>query len=228
MLHQTLVDGKWFIKASTYTGATATIPSGTNGSTSLLYQIRNSSVKSLFITNGIAAGSVCPNGYYDGVNIAVNYAQASINGQKFPNKPLSPNFRPAECYMAFMAAWGAGSNIKSYGGVMYRSSYGATIPSRATNSDDMLVVPSNGLRVLSNSNALTNFVTSSPHCHYLGFDLERLNGSLFSGCNTRSSPPFLDLQLGVAATSTITSMCFGLSDVVLCIEPSTKSLTAFI
>jgi hypothetical protein len=228
LLSQTLQDGKWFIKAQTYTGASSTVPSGSSGSTSILYQIRNSSVKSLFISNGIAACAACPNGYFDAVNIAVTSAQISLNGNKYPNRPLNPSHRPAEAYMQLMSAWGAGSSIKSYGGVSYRGSYGATIPSLPTSADNMMVVPAAGLRAMSHSNDATQIVTSYPHGHYLGFDLDRLTGSLFSGLNTRSSPPFLDLTLGVAATSTITSFCWGLIDVVLCVEPSSKSLTAFV
>ena len=48
LLKQTLYDGKYFIKSSTYTGANASIANGSSGNVSLPLQIRNSSVKSLF------------------------------------------------------------------------------------------------------------------------------------------------------------------------------------
>jgi hypothetical protein len=57
MLRQTLQNGKWFIKASTYTNSSITIPSGSNGSQQLLMQIRNTSVKSVFHTFGTAVST---------------------------------------------------------------------------------------------------------------------------------------------------------------------------
>ena len=45
-----------------------------------------------------------------------------------------------------MAAWGA-SSLKSYGGTISRSAYGATIPSRQANYDDMIVVPTDDVTV---------------------------------------------------------------------------------
>ena len=234
LMSQTLQDGKWFIKASTYTNSSITIPNGSNGTSSLVYQIRNSSVKSLFLTNGTSPTAACPNGYYDAVNCSLTSLQCSIGGSKFPNKPFSPSIRPAECFAGgLMAAWGA-SSLKSYGGVITRGSYGATIPSRQTNYDDMIVIPANGMRAISNWENTVDVSNQQyrtvqfPHMHYIGFDLERCAGSLFSGVNTRSSPPYVDVTFGTAMTSTIQSQAWGLSDVVLCIDTYSKTIQAFI
>jgi hypothetical protein len=236
LMQQTLQDGKWFIKASTYTNSSITIPSGSNGTSSLVYQIRNSSVKSLFITNGTSPTAACPNGYYDAVNCSLTSLQCSIGGSKFPNRPFNPSQRPAECFTGgLMAAWGA-SSLKSYGGTITRNSYAATIPSRQANYDDMIVVPAGGLRAFSNSEPIigtydvnqTNRVVQHPHMHYIGFDLERCAGALFSGVNTRSSPPYVDVTFGTAMTSTIQSQAFGLSDIVICVDTVSKSIQTFI
>ena len=63
LLSQTLQDGKWFIKSKSYTNSNANIPSGSSGFQSLLLQIRNSSVNSLFVQYGLGNGAVdlCPN-----------------------------------------------------------------------------------------------------------------------------------------------------------------------
>jgi hypothetical protein len=227
LLRQTLVDGKWFIKASTYTSSSVTVPIGSNGTASLLYQIRNASVKSLFISHGIATSAVCVNGYYDAINPALTSLQCSIGGKKFPNKPLNPSLRPAECFAAYMSAWGA-SNLKSYGGTIDRSSYGATIPSAPTGADSMIVVPAAGVRATSKVDTATYNVIRVPNMHYEGFDLEKCGGTLFSGVNTRSSPPYLDVNFGVASTTTVQSFAWGLSDVVLVIEPDRKSITSYL
>ena len=234
LMQQTLQDGKWFIKASTYTNSSITIPNGSYGTSSLVYQIRNSSVKSLFLTNGTSPTTVCPNGYYDAVNCSLTSLQCSIGGSKFPNRPFNPSQRPAECFTGgLMAAWGA-SSLKSYGGTITRGAYGATIPSRLASYDDMIVVPVGGLRGYSNSENTLTFdnlasrVVQNPHMHYIGFDLERSAGALFSGVNTRSSPPYVDVTFGTAMTSTIQSQAWGLSDVVLCIDTTSKTIQAFI
>lgn len=229
LLSQTLQDGKWFIKTKTYTNSNSTIPSGSSGFTSLLLQIRNSSVNSLFLQYGIGTGNLaaCPSYSFDSINPALVSLQASISGQKYPNKALNPSQRPAECYTAYIAAWG-GSSLKSYGGVMDRCAYGATLPSVPNGKDNMLTVPAAGIRAFSQSDATTTPVLSIPNMHYQGFDISRCSGSLFSGVNTRSSPPYIDLNLGVASTSTVTCYAWGMSDVVLVIDVMSKHVQAFI
>ena len=229
LLSQTLQDGKWFIKSKTYTNSNATIPSGSSGFSSLLLQIRNSSVNSLFLQYGVGAAAlaVCPNYSFDSINPALVSLQCSIAGQKYPNKALNPSQRPAECYASYIAAWG-GSSLKSFGGVMDRSSYGATIPSVPSGKDNMLTVPALGVRASSQSDSTTLNVVSAPNMHYQGFDIQRCSGSLFSGVNTRSSPPYIDLNLGVASSSTITCYAWGMSDVVLVIDVPSKQIQAFI
>lgn len=229
LLSQTLQDGKWFIKSKTYTNSNATIPSGSSGFSSLLLQIRNSSVNSLFLQYGVgtAALAVCPNYSFDSINPALVSLQCSIAGNKYPNKALNPSQRPAECFGAYIAAWG-GSSLKSFGGVMERSAYMATIPSVPAGKDNMLSVPALGIRANSQSDTGPNYVVSYPNMHYQGFDIQRCSGSLFSGVNTRSSPPYIDLNLGVASSSTITCYSWGMSDVVLVIDVPSKHVQAFI
>jgi hypothetical protein len=132
-----------------------------------------------------------------------------------------------------MAAWGA-SSLKSYGGNISRSAYGATIPYLPTNSDDMMVIPQAGIRGNSNweytvnFDQLTNRTVQFPHMHYIGFDLERCAGALFSGVNTRSSPPYVDVTFGKPMNTTIQSQAWGLSDCVLVIDTTSKTIQAFI
>ena len=53
LLAQTLVDGKWFIKAQTYTQSSVTLPAQSSGNQQLLLQIRNTSLKSVIHQFGI-------------------------------------------------------------------------------------------------------------------------------------------------------------------------------
>lgn len=226
LLRNTLVDGKWYMKCSSYVNNNFTIASGSSGSLSIPFQIRAASVKSLFVQHSIAMVAACPNGTFDAINPALTSLQCSIGGLKFPNKPLNPSQRPAECFSSLISAFG-GLSLKSFGGTMTRSNYGATIPSLPTNPDTMLVVPASGVRAISAVNTATEVVVNFLNGHYQGFDLERMTGSLFSGVNTRTTPPYLDVVLGVASTSTITSFAWGLIDVIIEVDVNERSIKAF-
>jgi len=227
-LRQTLQDGKWYMKSTTYTNSAVNIPSGSSGAQQLLLQIRNSSVKSIIHQFGIAQGAVCPNQYYDAINPALTSRQVQIGGNFFPNRPLNDCARPAEAYPYLIQSLGGGI-AKSLGTVATVDSYNAVIPSVPTGSDSRLVVPAVGLRAAwtGSDNASTQ-ISKFPNAAYYGYDLEKSAGILFSGINTRASPPFLNLFLGVAATSNITCQAWGMSDVVLVFDAMSKQVTAFI
>jgi hypothetical protein len=227
LLKQTLQDGKWMIKATTYTNSAVTIPTGSSGAQQLLLQIRNSSVKSVIHQFGIAAGAVCPNGVYDAVNPSLNSRQLQVGGQFFPNKPINDSQRPAEGYAYLIQSMGA--NIpKALGTAVNRDSYNVVIPSVPAGSDSSLVVPAAGVRPNAQNSDNTAIIASFPHMAYYGYDLEKSSGILFQGVNTRASPPFLNLNLAQATTSTIQCQAFGMSDVVLVVDTISKQVQAFV
>lgn len=230
LLSQTLQDGKWFIKSKSYTNSNANIPAGSSGFQSLLLQIRNSSVNSLFVQYGLGSSAlaVCPNQNFDSVNLTCVSLQLSIAGQKYPNKALNPSQRPAECFAAYIAAWG-GSSLKSFGGTMDRSSYNACYGAVPPNKDNSIVVPAAGLRATSQSDTNTNFIiVSNPNMHYNGFDIQRCAGSVLSGVNTRSSCPYLELNINTATAATATAFVWAMSDVILVVDVMSKQINAFI
>lgn len=239
LLKQTLVDGKWFIKASTYTQSAVTIPSGSQGAQQLLLQIRNTSVKSLFHQFGIANGSasqsiVAPNGYYDALNICTNSRQLQIGGNFYPNKAISDTQQPAVGYTYTIQSLGGGLS-KSYGTSVTRPLYNAVggVASIPTGSDSTLGistlvsnVPSHPLYVGNDDTTLNGLKYNA--CAYYGYDLEKSANTLFSGVNTRAQPPFIALNLGSATNASITCNAWGLSDVILAIDLNSKSVQAFI
>jgi len=227
-LRQTLQDGKWYMKSTTYTNSSVPISSGSTGAVQLLLQIRNSSVRSVLHQFGIAQGAVCPNQYYDAINPALTSRQLQVGGQFYPNRPINDCARPAEGYTYLIQALGGGI-AKSLGTVVSSNAYNAVIPSVPTGSDSRLVVPAAGVRAAAtgSDNTETN-IAKFPNSAYYGYDLEKVSSILFSGINTRASPPFLNLILGVAATSNITCQAWGMSDVVLVFDAVSKQVTAFI
>lgn len=231
LLNQSLQNGKFFMKSRTYTNSNVTIPSGSSGFTSLLLQIRNSSINSIFLQYGVSTGALalCPNYSFDSINPSLISLQMSIGGQKYPQKPLNPSARPCETYSALAAAWKSLDNLSEYGGVMNRGSYAATLPSPGPAPfDNSITIPAAGVRPISKSNTNTEVIVSFPNAHYQGFDVSRCSGTLFSGVNTRSSPPYVELNLGLPSVQTITCYSWAMSDVVLVIDTMSKSIQAFI
>lgn len=234
LLKQTLVDGKWFIKSQTYTNSSVSLPTGSNGAQQLLLQIRNTSVKSIFHQFGIAQSAVCPNGYYDAVNPSLSSRQCQIGSQYFPNRPLNDLARPAESYPYLITAITQGGGLaKSMGTVVDRYTYNSVIPAvsglPANSYDSYCVTPASGVRTAPAGSDLgsTNLIRF-PNMAYYAYDLEKSSGILFQGLNTRSQPPFLNLVLAQATTSTVTCNAWGLSDVILSIDLASKQIQAFI
>ena len=64
--------------------------------------------------------------------------------------------------------------------------------------------------------------------HYLGLDLEKSTSVLFSGVNTRSTPPVIEYNLGVATDATASLYAWALSDLVLEIDPLSKQVVGYI
>ena len=229
MMRQTLQNGKWFIKATTYTNSSITIPNGSNGSQQLLLQIRNTSVKSVFHTFGTAVSSSCPNALYDSINPSLSSRQLQIGGSFFPNKPINDVQRGSEGYCLLLQSLGGNIGSKASGTVVYRSNYNCCLPSVPASSELFCVFPNNGVRPVPSGGDSTELIIAKyPNMFYCGYDLEKSNGVLFGGYNTRSTPPFLNLYLSQASTATITCQAWGLSDVVLVFDVASKSIQAMI
>lgn len=237
MLMATLPDNRILYKSATYTNSQVTIPNGSSGAQQLLLQIRNTSVKSVYSqfgqSNSVASQSlVSPNGYYDAINITTNSRQLQIGGSFFPNRPISDISRSSEGYVYLIQALG-GSIPSSLGTVVNREMYNtvggvASVPTGA-NVETFLVLPATCVRsapVGSDGGSVS--VLQYPSGHFHGYDLERLGGVMFSGINTRSTPPFLNLNIQNALNATITCNAWGYSDVVLVFDIASKSVQAFV
>jgi len=234
ILNQTLQDGKWFLKATTYTNSAVTIPSGSAGNQQLLLQIRNTSVKSILHTFSIATSAICPNGQYDSICPLLTSRQCQVGGSFYPNKPINDSARPSEGYQYLIQSLAQGGGIcKSYGSTINRYNY-CVLMALVTGQDSTFVVPATGARPnASNSDDTGLNIVKFPNSFYCGYDLEKSAGILFQGVNTRASPPFLNLFIsnavgGAALASTVSVNAWGMSDVILQVDTIAKQITAFI
>jgi hypothetical protein len=230
MMLQSLGGSKIYIKSSTYTNSNVAVPNGSSGALQQLLQIRNSSVKSLFFYQGIQTSARCPNGFYDAVNNgAATKVQGIVGGNRFPTRELNPSQRPSDCMQELQKAWGRSGDFINFGGVLNRESYGATIPSAVNDSDNSIVIPATASRpAATGSDIGAQVIVNFPNMHYLGLDLEKSTSVLFSGVNTRSTPPVIEYNLGVATDATASLFAWALSDLVLEIDPLSKSVVGYI
>lgn len=236
MLMATLPDNRILYKSATYTNSQVTLPSGSSGSQQLLLQIRNTSVKSVYsqfgMSNSVSVQSlISPNGYYDAINISTNSRQLQVGGSFYPNRPINDLSRPSEGYVYLIQSLG-GSIPASLGTVVYREMYnsvgGCVLPT-GSNVDSGISTVVACLRQSINGSDLANqSAISFPSGHFHGYDLERLGGVMFSGVNTRSTPPFLNLTIQNALNATVTCNAWGYSDCVLVFDIASKSVQAFV
>ena len=111
---------------------------------------------------------------------------------------------------------------------MYCSVGGTALPTGA-NVETFLVLPAATSRAsVTGSDLAAQIVINFPSSHFLGYGLKRLGGVMFSGINTRSTPPFLNLNILNTLTATITCNAWGYSDVILAFDLGSKSVQAFI
>jgi hypothetical protein len=234
ILNQTLQDGKWYLKATTYTNSAVTIPTQSAGNQQLLLQIRNTSVKSILHTFSLAISARCPNGQYDSICPNLTSRQCQVGGSFFPNKPINDAARPSEGYQYLIQSLTQGGGItKAYGTVINRYNY-CMMMNAVTGQDSTFVVPANCARTVvpglaSTTGNDTNLnIVSYPNSFFCGYDLEKSAGILFQGMNTRASPPFLNLFIGTQVDASVNVNAWGMSDVILQVDTFAKQITAFI
>jgi hypothetical protein len=237
MFMMTIPDNRILYKTSSYTNAQSTLPIGSSGASQILLQIRNSSVKSVYSqfgqSNSVTAQSlISPNGLYDAINITTSSRQLQIGGSFFPNRPINDISRSSEGYIYLMQSMGY-SIPNQLGTTVTREAYNsvgavAAVPTGA-NIETALVLPAAvGRAAPVGSDQGSQSVLQFPSAHYHGYDTERLGGVLFSGVNTRSMPPFLNLVIQNALNATVSCNAWGYSDVVLAFDIGSKSVQAFI
>ena len=230
LLSQSLNNGKWFMRSTTYTNSAVTIPSGSNGNAQLLLQIRNSSVKSVLQYFCTAQSAACPNFFFDAINPALNSRQLQVGSQYIPNKPINDLQRPAEGYAYLIQALTSGGGLaKTAGSSVYRTTYNAVIQAPPAGSDNNCVTAANGLRPNAVGGDGSDLqISKFPNAAYYGYDLEKVSGILLCGINTRSTPPFVNINFAQATNTTIICQAWGMSDVILAFDIPSRSVQAYI
>jgi hypothetical protein len=218
MLSQTLQDGKFFIKSTTYLNSNFAVPSGSSGTFQIPAAIRAQSLKSLFFyfSQNSNALAVSPNQNYDAICPALISASAIIGSDRKPQRPMNPLQNPAYAFTCLQEALGQ-KFIRGLTGSYSKWGYGATT-AIITGTDNLYSIPASG-----NRNSLA--VIQAPNMNFHGINCERLSSTLFSGVQTLASPPILECNFGSATTTALTCYFFGLLDQVIVIDTETHQIS---
>lgn len=220
-------DQTFYIKSSTYAHNSYTIPASSSGSVQIPIQIRNASVKSIWnlFSIPVELGVACPNGMFDSINPGLTSRQLVCGSKNFPSEVINDTKYPALGYYYTLQSFGRDLSISNACGVN-RYNYCA-LYSAVTGQDASYSLPAAGLRPQkAGVDATENVITRYPNSFITGFNLETLNGTLFSGINTRSINPQLNLYLSAntPVPKNITVNSFALLDCIIVIDVATRSI----
>lgn len=195
------------IKSNGYANSAVTVPIGTIGTTTLVYNQRFASIRSaIALPSGSAVGNGYINGKFDSVDITSGgYYGLNVGGVAFPQGgPISFTNNKA----------GALSELRKATGNLYDWS-----KSMAINNVEFSYV--------DNPQPTTSVV--QPGKCYVGFDLNKINSAsknMLNGTSSQNSPINLILNLALATTTTAKNVYLVLNyDCVFVIDPRTKMIT---
>lgn len=110
-------EGQIVLKSQSYSLSSQNLPAGSNGSQTLTFNTRLSSIKSLVALFGGSGANQVNGSYYDSVEITTNVAGAGggsyafeIAGNQFPEKPLSAKNNKASIHSALADCWGGNAS----------------------------------------------------------------------------------------------------------------------
>lgn len=223
----TLPNGMAMINSNTYINSNVTIPTGSAGRQTLLFQIRQQYLRSLFVTFGTNTNSAqIVNQQFDCINPNMNSLQLRLNGFSTPQRQLNPLQEPGECFWKFINAIAGAQSIKGYGGVISRQTYNNLLVAAPAGSDNSAVLLAALARpALGDSSGAPTSIISFPSSAYYGFNTDRCSSNVLSGVSTRSSPPYVECNFASATDRTLTANSWGLISCILVIDTASKSIT---
>ena len=198
-------EGQVVLKSQSYSLSSQNLPAGSNGTQTLTFNTRLSSIKSLVALFGGSGANQVNGSYYDSVDITNNVAgtaggsfQFECAGQMYPDKPLSSKNNKAAIHSALADCWGGNaSNLYN---------------------ERMSILP---LEFSIREDGTTT--SGSPGRFYLGQNVEKLQTSaMLTGISSNNSAINLRVDLPVQTTLAhqITLIC--LYDSILTIDLNSK------
>ena len=207
------------IKSNGYAASSLTLPNGSSGTQTLVYNQRFASIRSaIVLPSGSSVNTITLNGKFDSVDITNGgYYSLNVGGVQFPQGgPINFAINKA----------GAMSELRKATGSLYDWSKSMSINSAEFSYTDV------DLTVAQNNNVpATIALTSSaqPGKCYVGFDLNKINSAsknMLNGTSSQNSP--INLTLSIANTMGVNAKNVYLVlnyDSIFILDPRTKMIT---
>tara|TARA_R110000737_G_scaffold114435_1_gene147423 strand:- start:560 stop:1828 length:1269 start_codon:yes stop_codon:yes gene_type:complete len=193
---------KLYIKSASYASSATTLQNGTSGTADLLYNLRLSSVKSLFtIFGGTSANSL--NKLFDSYDPTSSNGDLSytLGGLQYPSRPVSTLISKAGAFMELKGAIGGQHSASTNNFSITQGEFGVV------------------------GNAVTT--ARLPAKFFFGINTESLStsNSLLTGISTQDAPIGLRINLGTATQQTYNVSVVALFDSLIEIDTVMRSAT---
>ena len=193
---------KLYIKSASYASSSTTLQNGASGTADLLYNLRLSSVKSLFtIFGGTSANSL--NKLFDSYDPTSSNGDMSytIGGLQYPSRPVSTLISKAGAFMELKGAIGGQHSASTNNFSITQGEFGVV------------------------GNAVTT--ARLPAKFFFGINTESLStsNSLLTGISTQDAPIGLRINLGTATPQTYNVSVVALFDSLIEIDTVMRSAT---
>tara|TARA_R110002110_G_scaffold79437_1_gene207600 strand:+ start:1069 stop:2337 length:1269 start_codon:yes stop_codon:yes gene_type:complete len=191
---------KLYIKSASYASSATTLANGTQGTADLLYNLRLSSVKSLFtVFGGTSANSL--NKLYDSYDPTSSNGDLSytIGGLQYPSRPVSTLITKAGAFLELKQAIGGAHSSSTNNFSITEGEFGIV------------------------GNAVTT--ARIPAKFYFGINTEKLSTStsLLTGISTQDAPIGLRINLGTATQQNYNVNVVALFDALIEVDTVMRS-----
>lgn len=200
-------DGKFFLKTISWIGTSNTLSSGSQGLNESLYNIRVSSLKSLWSHFSGQDTAKCVNGWYDSIDLSSGNGSIgfTVAGAPVPTREVNLTNNKAEALMELRKALGS----------IYSKDNTMSINYSEWNYTDASV-------------GTVATTAETPGKWFFGTNCERIYGSnaLLSGVSSMNAPITLRLTLGTATTQSYSVYVFGTYDLLIEVDTATRTAIA--
>jgi hypothetical protein len=193
------------IKSETWGTSVQTVPSGSSGTMNLIYNLKYSSVKSLYLLAGGATRTTSANGNFDSYMLSGDTGdyQFSLGGMNFPQRALSVKNNKG----------GIIELLRQASGSLYDKNNSMSINSYEFNVKG-------GINTATVPNAPAKFI--------VGLNTEKLRlprGSFFSGTSTEASPITAIVNMATAGTQAYNAILLLNADYILKIDTASRQVS---
>lgn len=205
------------IKSSGYINQSVTVPVGTNGNNSFVFNTRLASIRNAILSSSCAADAVFVNGKFDSPNLAggasgttaPSFFSLNIGGQTYPQAGPLSTLNQSAILMELRKATGS----------LYDWSKAMSI-----NNIEFAYVETGANQ--ANSTALTT--AQEPAKFYVGFDLNKINSAsnaMLNGTSSQNSPIVAQINFAAATTIAKSLNLTSQYDAILTVDTRSKQIS---